>query len=683
MNPSRKLVTSANMKHFLMRSLTVALLVGAPYANAAVPASWKDSSFAINAGGMTLRQVLQEFGSAYGVHIAVNAAADMVLKGRLQGATGTEFLERLALLHKFRWFVYNDTLNIVPGDDYQSMRLEIGEDAVGDAKAALVGLGLFDNRFGWGEIPDEGVVVVSGPREYVNLVRTTLLTDGKKAVSQGKQVMLFRLKYASATDRVISTRGQQEKVPGIKTILTNLLTKDSQASAGDDRDRPDLRGGRSRRVGQGAGAARELKSQRGGDGGHGDNLPRGDYGYDDEGDGNRSKMKNGAPRIEADSALNAIIIYDSASKREMYQNLIAEIDIEPQQVEIEALIVDIDRSKLAEMGAEWSFALGAVNATVNGSAADSSGVNLPLPGSTLLIKNAASFYARLKAMEGSGDAHVLAKPTVMTLDNVAAVLDLSQTVYLPLVGERVADVVNVTAGTMLKVLPRIVREGANTRVRMDIDIEDGVLGDVSGKTNATRSTVSTQAIIEQQQTLMIGGYHQESTTQDLKKIPLLGDIPVLGALFRNSASSTKNRERLFLITPRLIGAGGIPATASSGVSELARQLVPASQDRVIPVAAPVREFAPAVPIPGNGRAGAIPESGPAIVLPVPGGIPAGPAAVPALPAGAPMVQAKLAVMRDESHRGELMQSRESPFLITPRLLGEPGMTGANTSGASR
>ncbi|WP_172656935.1 type III secretion system outer membrane ring subunit SctC [Collimonas arenae] len=681
------------MKHFLMRSLIAALLagallVGAPYAGAAVPASWKDSSFAINASGMTLRQVLQEFGSAYGVHIAVNAAADMVLKGRVQGATGSEFLERLALVHKFRWFVYNDTLNIVPSDDYQSMRLEIGEDAVGDAKAALIGLGLFDSRFGWGEIPDEGVVMVSGPREYVNLVRTTLLTDGKKAVSQGRQVMVFRLKYASATDRVISTRGQQEKVPGIKTILTNLLTKDNQAGVADDRDRPDLRGGRSRRNGQGAGVARELMSQRSEDGGRmqgGEGQPRNDYGYGngDDGDGNRKKMKNSAPRIEADSALNAIIIYDNANKREMYQSLIAEIDIEPQQVEIEALIVDIDRNKLAEMGAEWSFSLGAVNATVNGSAADSSGVNLPLPGSTLLIKNAASFYARLKAMEGSGDAHVLAKPTVMTLDNVAAVLDLSQTVYLPLVGERVADVVNVTAGTTLKVLPRIVREGANTRVRMDIDIEDGVLGNTTGKTNATRSTVSTQAIVEQQQTLMIGGYHQESTTQDMRKIPLLGDIPVLGALFRNSASSTKNRERLFLITPRLIRASGIPAAASSGVSELARQLVPASQDRVVPVAAPVPAFIPAISIPNDGRAGAIPESGPAIVLPVPGGVPAGPAAVPALPAGAPAAQAKHAVVRDEVTRAEPVRNQESPFLITPRLLGESGMTAISNSGAFR
>ncbi|MFC5474027.1 type III secretion system outer membrane ring subunit SctC [Paraherbaspirillum soli] len=659
------------MKRFLMRSLIAALLVGAPYANAAVPANWKDSSFAINASGMTLRQVLQEFGSAYGVHVAISASADMVLKGRVQGATGSEFLERLSLGHKFRWFVYNDTLNIVPGDDYQSMRLEIGEDAVGDAKAALVGLGLFDSRFGWGEIPDEGVVVVSGPREYVNLVRTTLLTDGKKAVSQGKQVMVFRLKYASATDRVISTRGQQEKVPGIKTILTNLLTKDSQASAADDRDRLDLHGARSRRNGLGAGAARELKSPRSDDTGRmqgGDKLARNDYDNGDEGDGNRPKMKNGAPRIEADSSLNAIIIYDNANKREMYQNLIAEIDIEPQQVEIEALIVDIDRNKLAEMGAEWSFALGAINATVNGSGADSQGVNLPLPGSTLLIKNAASFYARLKAMEGTGEAHVLAKPTVMTLDNVAAVLDLSQTVYLPLVGERVADVVNVTAGTMLKVLPRIVREGANTRVRMDIDIEDGVLGNVSGKTNATRSTVSTQAIIEQQQTLMIGGYHQESTTQDLKKVPFLGDIPVLGGLFRNSASSTKNRERLFLITPRLIGASGIPAAARSSASEQARRLVPASDDPVAAVPAPVSFAVPAttMSIPVGGRAAAIPESGPAVALP----LPALPAGVPKLPAGVPAPQSKAVPMPlpVESNRVETAQHREMPFVITPRLL---------------
>jgi type III secretion protein C len=275
----------------------------------------------------------------------------------------------------------------------------------------------------------------------------------------------------------------------------------------------------------------------------------------------------------------------------MYKALIADLDIEPQQVEIEALIIDIDRSKLASMGVEWG-------STFNGKTPDMTGnaIPLPLPGSTLLISNAARFYASIKAMEGTGDVHVLAKPTVLTLDNVAAVLDLSQTAYVSLVGERVADLANVTAGTMLRVVPRIVREGANTRVRLEVDIEDGSLPDASLKTAVTRSSISTQAIVGLQQTLMIGGYHSESHTVNKQKVPVLGDIPLVGGLFRSNSENHSERERLFLITPRLVGSAGVAAPPRSKASQRAQSIVQAEQPRQERNVAPVRS-APLNPVP--------------------------------------------------------------------------------------
>jgi hypothetical protein len=74
-----------------------------------------------------------------------------------------------------------------------------------------------------------------------------------------------------------------------------------------------------------------------------------------------------------------------------------------------------------------------------------------------------ALYARLKALEGKGQVRVLAKPTILTLDNIAAVLDLSQTSYVTLVGERVADLANVTAGTRTEssLNPRAVNVNRN------------------------------------------------------------------------------------------------------------------------------------------------------------------------------------------------------------------------------
>ena len=581
----------------LIEIVMVAIVCLPVAAVAAVPTAWKATGFAINASGMTLSGVLQEFSTVYGVKINNAMVGDGVLHGRIQASNGADFLDRLASKYAFRWFVYNDTLYVVPATDASSLRLKVGEDAVADSKAALIGLGLFDARFGWGEIPDEGTVIVSGPRQYVELVRETLMPmlDNKASSSQARQVMVFRLKYASATDRSMSTRGQPDNlIPGVKTILSSLLNTAPQNSYSSD----DFNAGsrkRSRTGKTGRGNPEQLTStQRNGESSrtllanareHSRNGRDQSTNDDEENEDPKypGRQKQQGVKIDADPSLNAIIIYDHPSKRAMYQSLISELDIEPQQIEIEALIVDIDRSKLKQLGAEWGFALGNFSATFNGTSTDSKGNSSPISGSTLLIKNAANFYARLTAMESKGDAHVLAKPTISTLENIAAVLDLSQSAYLPLVGERVVDLANVNVGTMLKVTPRIVREGGLTRVRLDINIEDGAFtAQTASSANVTRSTINTQAIIELQHTLLIGGYHSEAKTQTKQKVPVLGDVPLLGALFQNNTDSISNRERLFLITPRISGLTAQQANAESTVAARARELVPPEPAPVVP-----------------------------------------------------------------------------------------------------
>ncbi|MTV41100.1 type III secretion system outer membrane ring subunit SctC [Duganella radicis] len=604
---------------WLLAAIACGLLCWAPAGRAAVPPSWKESGFAIEPAGMTLRQVLQQFGQVYGVQVALDVPNVAVRKEKLRADGGAEFLDRLAQTYRFRWFVYGDTLHIVPRDDNASVRLEVGEDAVQDAKGALIGMGLYDSRFGWGELPDEGVVIVSGPREYVRLARQILLPDQAKAVAKkDRQIMVFRLKYASATDRAISARGKTETVPGIKTILSNLLFAPPESKVDDPASRYDRASQkRSRLPDKGKGEARDLVNLP-----LPGKVPLPSWGkrapaeaIDDEPEPAPSprNARNTAasadrtpPRIEADPSLNAIMIYDLVSKRAMYQALIDQLDVQPQQIEIEALIIDIDRGKLSELGAEWGVSSGGGNvvARVNGTQDDSKGLALPLSGSTLLISNAARFYARLKLMESHGEVSVLATPTVLTLDNVAAVLDLSQTKYMPLVGERVADLADVTAGTMLRVIPRLVDDGAAPRVRLEVDVEDGTLDDGSGSGNVTRSTISTQAIIAPQQTLVIGGYRAESLSNKRQKVPLLGDLPMVGNLFRSTSTSKSTRERLFLITPRLVGSsgtGGMATAPVSKVTEAARQAVapaPVAEPSPAPAPAPAPEPVPAsVPAP--------------------------------------------------------------------------------------
>lgn len=575
MKPAQRLLAGLMM--------AAALLTCPDRALATAPASWKASGMSIDAANLHLKDVLAQFAQVYDVRLAMELKSDPVLKSRFKADNGTDFLNRLAQATPFRWFVYNNTLHIVSADDNISLRLEVGDDAVGDARAAMVGVGLYDERFGWGELPDTGTVIVTGPRSYVNLARDILMPDTHKPDSKARQVMMFRLKYASVSDRVINVRGQTETIPGVKTMLTNLMfgaqggEKLADVPAVDPASnkrsrRPKVEPGSMRQV---SGAAPPFLPIFG--------APPGGAAADRQGEERREAAsprgldERGRPRIEANPSLNAILIYDTVDKRAMYAALVAELDVQPQQIEIEALIVDMDRSKLAEMGVEWGVRSGSVDTIVNGTAAASLGPALPVAGATLLISDAARFYARLKALEAKGEARVLATPTVLTIDNVAAVLDLSQSSYVSLVGERVADLADVTAGTMLRVIPRIIREGQSTRVRLEVDIEDGAIDGPpaggSGKganVNVTRSTISTQAIIDAQQTLMIGGYRAERLSHDKQKVPLLGDLPLVGGLFRTDSTSTSTRERLFLITPRLSGTSGMAAPATSAAARRAQ-----------------------------------------------------------------------------------------------------------------
>ena len=133
----------------LMTATTVATSLWAPAAHAAVPAGWKDHGFALDTAGMPLHQVLERFATEYGVEVVFDVPDRAVKKETLRASGGADLLDRLAQACRFRWFVYGDTLHIVPREDNVSMRLELGANAVRDARGVLAGVGLYESRFGW------------------------------------------------------------------------------------------------------------------------------------------------------------------------------------------------------------------------------------------------------------------------------------------------------------------------------------------------------------------------------------------------------------------------------------------------------------------------------------------------------------------------------------------------------
>lgn len=517
---------------------------------AVVPDDWRQSAYAYEATQTPLETVLKDFANAYGVGLSLSGVSGVV-DAKLRAASAQEFLDRLALEHQFQWFVYNGKLYVSPQSAQVSQRLEVSADAAPDLKQALTDIGLLDKRFGWGELPDEGVVLVSGPARYIELIRG--FSKEKVKPDEKQQVMSFALRYAAVADRQIHYRDQTMNIPGVAGILESLL----------DSQRPTLPSAQDPKANisalQGMADAARSKIM---------NLAT-------ERVSGRPEVKPkgaGQRRVAADVRNNAVLIYDNPDKRAQYQQLIEQLDLPSNLVEIDAIILDIDRNQLSSLESRWSAKAGGVGF---GSSLLSSG------SSTLFIRDFDRFFADIQALEGQGVASVIARPSVLTLENQPAVIDFSRTQYITATGERVANIMPITAGTSLQVIPRTIPGAQHNRFQLIVDIEDGQLEQARDQQTPTvkRGTVSTQAVISENRSLVIGGFHVDERGNHENQVPLLGQLPLIGPLFSSTRREVSRRERLFILTPRLIGDQIDPAryVASENRSQLDQALASGRQ----------------------------------------------------------------------------------------------------------
>jgi type III secretion protein C len=262
-------------------------------------------------------------------------------------------------------------------------------------------------------------------------------------------------------------------------------------------------------------------------------------------------------RIEADPNLNTVLVRDSAQSIAMYQELIAQLDREPQLIEIQVTIVDVNRSKLQELGVDWRYD------DRNNSISAGGGSPPPANGGLLLdtvLGDAGRFLARVDALAQTGSARVVSRPQVLTLSNLEAILATDQSFFVRVAGNEEVDLFDVSVGTSLRVVPSVAGEAAAPQIRLRVAIEDGSLSEqtVDGIPIVDRATLNTQAVIHDGQSLLLGGLVRDEMIKDTTKVPLLGDVPGIGRLFRRETEVKASQERLFLISPRIVATGRTP-----------------------------------------------------------------------------------------------------------------------------
>lgn len=555
-----------------LASLLLYLIAVSPAAYAAPP-PWTDSPYSYYAKDISLPHALMEFAGAFSLSLQVSPGISGQVNGRFNSRNPSEFLDQLCSVHGLVWFVHGGTLFISRSGESITKPLPASVSAIGSLRQALADVGVLDSRFGWGELAEQGYALVSGPPAYVRLLEDTI--SKLPQISGGQKTSIFRLKYASVSDRTISFRGQNFITQGLASIVRSMMLGGGLSGAMiEGQERSNFLGGVA--GSESAGSLRISPPLVGYDGSI-STLDRRDAIYPSGGSRRYSAISRSVrpPSVQADSRINALIVQDVPERMQVWADLIAQLDVPTALIEIEALIIDVNSQQLEELGISWGGRIGRVaggfgNPGQNDGATLSFATGNGVSPTTLVVDAGNYLISRIRALEGIGDARIQSRPSILTVDNVSAVIDLSETFYVRTSGERVATVTPITTGTTLRVTPHYIESDGERLVQLVVDIEDGKIQDrqVDQLPTVSRSTVSTQAIVTEDQTLLIGGYNTDQDIQRRDAVPLLGRLPGVGGLFSNRTKDVQKRERLFLIKPKLIN---VPSDlASKAAAPIAR-----------------------------------------------------------------------------------------------------------------
>ena len=298
-----------------------------------------------------------------------------------------------------------------------------------------------------------------------------------------------------------------------------------------------------------------------------------------------------------DPSTNTLIITDNHSVMQKFQKLIEELDVPARQVMVEARIVEAEDGFSRDIGvkfgyqgvngrnswgSDWSNAVNnmgtayennvaAANAVLSGSTtiptatafAMSPNINLPVSSATSSIAlvraiGSGALGLELSAMQSQNKGKIISNPRVLTQDRKEAVIESGQEIpYEESTSSGATSVTFKKAVLGLTVTPNITPDG---QIIMDVKINKDnpvscTTGGVATLCISTKS-LNTQAMVEDGGTLIVGGIYEEENSNTVKKVPLLGDIPIVGNLFKSRARSEARRELLIFITPRIMDSMG-------------------------------------------------------------------------------------------------------------------------------
>ena len=282
------------------------------------------------------------------------------------------------------------------------------------------------------------------------------------------------------------------------------------------------------------------------------------------------KIAENKPLFSVDTESNSIVVMGLSSEIEYVSELIKKLDIEKAQVYVQARIIEVNNELVDRIGISYglfggtagSKGLSTFSTSLNGAsdtllsgqiAAATTTMGLTIPN----LSSALALGASLNLLKQNGALNIVSEPSILAVNNSESSIYVGETISIKSASTITDGTINDSytredVGLTLKVKPRISNDN---KVTLDINtILEGVKTTEtnSGNADTTKKEINTTAILNNGESVIIGGLIQDKTESTNQKVPLLGDIPLFGELFKNKSEDYTKNNLVVIITPYLI-----------------------------------------------------------------------------------------------------------------------------------
>ena len=260
--------------------------------------------------------------------------------------------------------------------------------------------------------------------------------------------------------------------------------------------------------------------------------------------------------IEVDPRTNSLVITDVSRRVSAATEMVKHLDSRTPQVEITAKLVDVDARYTRDLGISWGVGQVHSSDQAFSGEADINTNNVVNPAANVrfgLVRSWGTINAMLSALEQDSKADIISNPRITTVNNREARILVGRKIPLIVLDEAGNAITQLTTiGITLLVTPHI---NDDQRITLDLHPEVSDLASqatVQGGIIINTSEADTRVIVDDGETAVIGGLIRSNTGKVVRGVPILKDLPILGALFRTTIEVKEKRELLIFITPRIV-----------------------------------------------------------------------------------------------------------------------------------